>query len=105
MTPADGNDEGLGFLRDMTSQSARAHEFDRRLQWSRLSRQLRADDDVAGHAAETEPEPEPEPEPEKVVDLRDDPEPAAPDGATTNAAPEVPRPRRRESGPGRPTGR
>lgn len=97
MTPADGNDEGLGFLRDMTSQSARAHEFDRRLRWSRLSRQLRADDDVDGHVAETEPE--------EVVDLRDDSAPVVPDVARTSAAPEGPRPRRRGSGPGRPTGR
>jgi hypothetical protein len=104
VTPGDGQDDGRGFLRDMADQSARAHEFDRRLRWSRLSKRLRGDDDVAAHAAEAASD-DAEAESDDVVDLRDDPEPVAPEPATTSAAPEVPRPRRREPGPGRPTGR
>jgi hypothetical protein len=103
VTPADEQDEGRGFLRDMAAQSARAHEFDRRLRWSRLSKRLR-DDDVVGHVKGTASK-EAKAASDDVVDLRDDPEPVAAEPATSSGAPAVPRPRRRGSGPDRPTGR
>jgi hypothetical protein len=103
VTPEDGQDDGGRFLGDMAAQSARAHEFDRRLRWSRLGQRLRADD-VAGHEAEAAPD-EAEAAPDDVVDVRGDPEPVRLAPATTSAAPQVPRPRRRGSGPDLPTGR
>jgi hypothetical protein len=87
VAPDDRQDAGRGFLRDMVAQAARAQEFDRRLRWSRLSRRLRADDEVAGHAAETAAD--------DVIDLRGEPEGSAATAARTSAAPAVPRPRHR----------
>ncbi len=96
MTSEDGGGDGSdGFLRDMAAQSARAHDFDRRIRWSRLSRALRvpyvadpAADPAAGTDAETGVEtgvvlPE-----GPVVDLR------AVEPATATEAPVVPRQRR-----------
>ena len=92
MTSEDGEGEGSdGFLRDMAAQSARAHDFDRRIRWSRLSRALRVPyvaDPAADAAAETGVDtgvvlPE-----GPVVDLR------AVEPATATEAPAVPRQRR-----------
>jgi hypothetical protein len=74
----------------MGAQSARAHEFESRLRWTRMSKRLRADDDTEGHVAPV-PDDAPgagqAPEPD-VIDLREDAV------ATTNEAPAVPRQRR-----------
>jgi hypothetical protein len=93
VTPGDGKAPGDGFFRDMGAQSARAHDFESRLRWTRLSKRLRADaDDVDAHAAGAAPEPDvpgaaQEPGPD-VIDLRDD------GVATTSEGPAVPRQRR-----------
>ncbi len=76
MAAEDGPDDGRGFLRDMAAQSARAHEFDRRLRWSRLSKQLRENDEVVAHVA-AHPD-----------------QPGETDPATSSAAPAVPDQRR-----------
>ncbi|MEO7981069.1 MAG: hypothetical protein ABI807_09290 [Sporichthyaceae bacterium] len=93
MTAGDGPDHGRGFLRDMAAQSARAHEFDRRLRWSRLSKRLRGDDEVVAHVS-ADPDDPGETGPPDVVGTVDAPAVDRSDPARSSAAPEVPDHRR-----------
>jgi hypothetical protein len=96
VTPGDDKSPGDGFFRDMGAQSARAHDFESRLRWTRLSKRLRADaDDVDAHAAGAALAPGADAAPggaqaaePDVIDLRED------GAATSSEGPGVPRQRR-----------